>query len=129
MQSVPLSSGGSGSSSTGDRGGMRRLGTNGDPVIQGEINWSVSQLRTLFNQGQHSPNGGSSSSTNSSSGGGVSSRQQQQLRFVGDFMDGKNSRSVSRQQQPFNPVAAPSPLLPQHQQQSAELDSDQESYV
>lgn len=48
-----------------------------DPVIKGEINWSVSQLRSLFNQqgqgvegGQHSPNGGSSSSTSSSTNGG-----------------------------------------------------------
>ena len=26
-------------------------GHSGDPVISGEINWSVSQLRSLFNQG------------------------------------------------------------------------------
>ena len=72
----------SGRRSTQHGGGV----TGGDPVIKGEINWSVSQLRSLFNQqtnngqnGQHSPNGGSSSSTSSSTNGG--GQYQQQLRL------------------------------------------------
>ena len=40
---------------------------NVDPIIQGEINWSVSQLRTLFNQGQQSPGEASLTSSSNSS--------------------------------------------------------------
>ena len=40
----------SGRRSTQHGGGV----TGGDPVIKGEINWSVSQLRSLFNQGLQS---------------------------------------------------------------------------
>ena len=45
VQSVPVSRGGGG----GGGGGV--AGAGQDPVISGEINWSVSQLRSLFNQG------------------------------------------------------------------------------
>ena len=81
-QSVPTGMAATAPSASGRRsvqhgaGGIS--GGAGDPVIKGEINWSVSQLRSLFNQqtnsngqqGQHSPNGGSSSSTSSSTNGG-----------------------------------------------------------
>ena len=78
-QSVPAGMAATASTASGRRSVQHGTGGAGDPVIKGEINWSVSQLRSLFNQqtansngqqGQHSPNGGSSSSTSSSTNGG-----------------------------------------------------------
>ena len=82
--SVPTGMAATASTASGRRSVQHGTGGGGngagDPVIKGEINWSVSQLRSLFNQqtansnggqqGQHSPNGGSSSSTSSSTNGG-----------------------------------------------------------
>ncbi len=112
-----------------------------DPVIKGEINWSVSQLRSLFNQqgsggagsgGQHSPNGGSSSSTSSSTTGTGSAFhaaakssaaghhhlqaaavQHQRFTNGGDYLDSNNRHLVidSGRRQ------QPQPQPPQQQQQ------------
>ena len=87
-QSVPAGMAATASTASGRRSvqhGTVDTGGAGDPVIKGEINWSVSQLRSLFNQqtnsngqqGQHSPNGGSSSSTSSSTNGGGGGGQYQ----------------------------------------------------
>ena len=89
-QSVPAGMAATASTASGRRSvqhGTVGTGGAGDPVIKGEINWSVSQLRSLFNQqtansnggqqGQHSPNGGSSSSTSSSTNGGGGGGQYQ----------------------------------------------------
>ena len=92
--SVPAGMAATTSVASSGRRSTQHGGTGGDPVIKGEINWSVSQLRSLFNQqtnsnghaggGQHSPNGGSSSSTSSSTNGGsqyqhMRLQQQQQV--------------------------------------------------
>ena len=90
--SVPAGMAATTSVASSGRRSTQHGGTGGgDPVIKGEINWSVSQLRSLFNQqtnnghgghGQHSPNGGSSSSTSSSTnGGGAQYQHHQQLRL------------------------------------------------
>ena len=121
--------------------------TNVDPIIQGEINWSVSQLRTLFNQGQLSPAGAdnSSSSTNSS-GHNSSSSSTYNPRFTeGDYVESSavkankafRQKLIGRKADVF--VAGSDAFsshadLP-HQRtvvstnDSNQADSDQESYV
>ncbi|XP_040573451.1 uncharacterized protein [Lepeophtheirus salmonis] len=44
------------SNSTNNTPDRRRIEPTNDPLIQGEINWSVSQLRSFFNQGQQKQN-------------------------------------------------------------------------
>jgi hypothetical protein len=115
-----------------------------DPIIQGEINWSVSRLRTLFNQGQHSPN--SSSSTNSSSnsnsssscygGGGGSSTGG---RFTnGEYIDSPSANMKAARQVMLershhnggnNVLARQDLFLGGSSPVDKDQDSDQESYV
>ncbi|XP_059082791.1 uncharacterized protein LOC131880234 isoform X3 [Tigriopus californicus] len=104
VQSVPLTaSHGSGTPVPGKLGVAGVAGVAGvDPVIQGEINWSVSQLRSLFNQSgqatangsQHSPTGGGSSSSASSTTSHLGGR------FTnGEYIDSSSSatKAVARQ--------------------------------
>ena len=83
-----------------------------DPVISGEINWSVSQLRSLFNQGLQSEN---QNYVNADNLGYRSPARKQfidrRINFHGD-MSGISTNYVNM----YNP-------------DSQHTDSDQESYV
>lgn len=127
VQSVPVGP-------TGNGKGQK--GTKVDPIIQGEINWSVSQLRSLFNQGQLSPVGGDNSSSNSSSGHGSSSSSAGNSRFTnGEYIESKPNKAARRQvMRSGRSNDLPSGGYSSHHgftndAMMNEADSDQESYV
>lgn len=68
-----------------------------DPIIKGEINWSVSQLRTLFNQGQMSPTDNSTSSSSHSSSTNSSSFHNNARFTNGEYIESSKSNKASRQ--------------------------------
>ena len=144
VQSVPLGA------VVGGSGGKPPAVPHVDPIIQGEINWSVSQLRTLFNQGQHSPSSGGGSSSSSSSTGGQSYQryesnlspssgqppQQQQQQGGGSkasmtrqMLMERSARQLQQQQQQLPGVGQYGGYGTHVTEIEEDVDSDQESYV
>lgn len=115
----------------------KKISNSSDPIIQGEINWSVSQLRTLFNS-QHSPNGGGSQSSSSSSSGHqfqLHHNHPTSSRFTnGEYIDNNHKTNKANKISMERGTNRSSPYVSHHgfhtdETKVNEADSDQESYV